>query len=279
MAAAVQNSKWLPTSRFWSQDSEPRPASTFSFLFGHSGAGGVSGLSWNFPALPRWLFWLDWDHFSRDLAEVIFWSKSGKTPRLPVPVFQLLQNVTLDRLSTSPSCSADTLEPIQEASPKTRTTPHSGTFRRRRDVCVAVSEFPRKEVSQEESSARLDTGPVSSSAFWVGVSSVIACISKSSSALILTAAKRATPGIHTWSDKIFGGLPVRLLTRAPSRQLRRFFLSLAKVWLQTVFCGPASALSALSTGGRETSPCYTNFIQLGSRLLQVLRGTDTRRSY
>ena len=43
-------------------------------------------------------------------------------------------------------------------------------------------------------------------------------------------------------SKIFGGLLVRLVTRAPSRHSHWLFFS-TKLWLPTVFCGSASALS------------------------------------
>ena len=42
---------------------------------------------------------------SQNLADFIFWSKLGKTPRLPAPLFQLVQNITFDKsrqIATAP---------------------------------------------------------------------------------------------------------------------------------------------------------------------------------
>ena len=118
-----------------------------------------------------------------------------------------------DGLTTSSSCSADTSEPIREASPKTWTIPQSGTFRRRRNIHAANSQLP---ASTESDFSR---GVISSALFvvWPCIFQCILsrCISKSSFALLLTVATAATPGIHPWPGKLVNAISQPSLATIP----------------------------------------------------------------
>ena len=82
----------------------------------------------------------------------VFENASSACYRLPAsPKYHFDES----RQITSVLLLADTPEPTQVAHP---TIPHSDTFRRKRDVCTAVSLLPRHEVSQKTLSDALDAG-------------------------------------------------------------------------------------------------------------------------